>query len=231
MEEIELKDETVLGEDVAPESQPEAHDTHTIEEEPGSNAKNFRELRRILKEQQSRIRELEHVALQREQEPVKAHEEDERINPDDYPTWAQVQKAIEKKAEQKARQLLEEQEIATAEDKVRAKHRDYDDVVTEESVRQLVDDDPILADTLRNSPNPYLAAYRLIKKSSFYQQKVALKESPNAKKIQENVKKPISSNAIQNERPLAAAHSFASLNSSDREALWREMQSCSKLRY
>lgn len=227
MEEIEQTNDVEQEADVAASSEPQVSQDKAIDDAPGGDAKNFRELRRILKEQQTRIRELEQVAAPRYQEALPPEEEEESINPDDIPTWKQVQKAIKKEAEKRAREIVGEHHAMTAEDRFRAKNRDYDEVVTEDNVRQLVDDDPVLADTIRNSPNPYEAAYKLIKKTSFYKKPEG---ASDAKRIQENAKKPVSSNAVKTERPLAAAHSWATMGESDRNALYKEMQDCARRR-
>jgi hypothetical protein len=218
--------------DVAAPAQSEVSQDKVPEQEPWHGSKHFRELRQILKEQQSRIRELESLALsnQRSQEPTVPEDDLEHLNPDDIPTWKQVRKAIDREAEKKARELMAQQHADSAEDRMRAKHRDYDEVVSEDNVRQLVDDDPVLADTIRNSPDPYKACYALIKKSAFFQKSAPLKDSIESKRIEQNSKKPISSNAIKAERPLTAAHSWASMQDSDKMALYKEMQEAASRR-
>lgn len=214
--------------------EPQAQESPSVSEpeDISAQAKNFRELRHIVREQQRQIRELE---AQRHYQAQAAKDDDDDdddfgLADDDIPSWGQIQKAIDKRAEKKAREAIQKNSAEFEEDRVRIRHKDYDEVVTEENIKNLVDDDPVLATAIRNSANPYEAAYKLIKKSAFYKESASTKNSPVAKKIDENSAKPKSSHSIQTERPLAAAHSFASMDEKDRQALWREMQNCSSRR-
>ena len=46
---------------------------------------------------------------------------------------------------------------------MRLKFKDYDEVVTEDNVKRLIEDDADLADSIRRSSNPYANTYRSIK--------------------------------------------------------------------
>jgi hypothetical protein len=121
-------------------------------------------------------------------------------------------------------EVLAEKEQSQVEDKMRLKFRDYDDVVTNENIKDLIEDDRDFADALASSANPALAAYKAIKKAAFYQnKKTEKKPSIEAEKIVKNAAKPVSTNAVQN-RPLATAESFSRASDSERAALYREMQ-------
>jgi len=212
------------------QSQPTAQEKEVATKEPsrGSPEYNFREMRRLLEEQQRKIRELEEVRYQ--QPPPQHHEEVDELaglRRDDFLTVAQAEKLALKKAEE----LLYQREIATQEDQTRLKHRDYDSVVNEENIKQLIEDDRDLAESLRAAPNPYATAYKLIKKSSFYAQKEQMnkKRSVEVENLEKNATKPASSNAVQS-RPIAEANSFGVMTKAQREELAREMYMSAKRR-
>jgi hypothetical protein len=186
------------------------------EPEKGSQEYNWKEARREMSEAQRRIQELEAALRNQVAQPVNKDELD-GVGDDDFLT----RKQAEALAIRKAQEMMQEQEIASQEDRMRLKFKDYDDVVTEENVKDLIEDDHDLQETIKSSPNPYATAYKLIKKAAFYQQK-GMKRNPDAEKIVKNAQKPISSNAVQN-RPLGAANSFAFSSQEEREALYKEM--------
>ena len=162
------------------------------EPQKGSKDYNFAEARRIMQEQNRRIAELEERARYQHREPVaEPKDELEGLGPDEILTRRQAE-AI---ALRKAQEMMAERDLATAEDRARLKFRDYDDVVTDQNVKDLIEDDPDLADAIRNSSNPHATAYKLIKKTKPQMKEV--KKSMEAEKILSNAKKPVSSNAIQ----------------------------------
>ncbi len=178
------------------------------------------EAKRIALEYQQRLRELEYGS--RREEPK---EEDDLadLSSDDWLTVKQAEKLILRKAEE----LLAKKEFETLEDRVRLKFKDYDDVVSDENVAKLIEDDSDLAETLRNSPNPYTAAYKLIKKSNFYKEaEEGKKYKAETTNIQKNNTKPVSSNAVAT-KPLAKANSYAQ---ADMNELYREMQESARRR-
>jgi len=197
-----------------------------VSKEPayGSQEYNFRELRKIAEEQQRRIRELE-ARQNQQQAPV---EEEEVLDGDDFLTVKQA----EKLALRKAQELIKQQEIDTLEDRTRMKFKDYDDVVTEENVKKLIEDDADLADSIRRASNPYATAYKLIRKTSFHKKEVEekAKKSSDVEKMQKNSTKPGSANAVTS-KPLAQANSFSSMSKAEMNALYQEMQQCASRRY
>lgn len=209
----------VVEEVVAPESQ-ETGQKQEVSQEPqkGSPEYNFREMRRALEEQQRRIRELEGALTQ--STAKSQQDEDEHLNADDFLTVKQA----EKLALRKAQELIQQREVDILEDRMRMKFKDYDDVVSEENVKQLIEDDHDLAVTLQNSPNPYAAAYKMIKKSAFYKgaEEMSQKRAKEAERITKNTQKPASVNAIPS-KPLAEASKFAQFNEQEMKALYKEM--------
>lgn len=188
----------------------------------GSKEFNFRELERKLEEERlQRLRLEEYVRNSQQKQQVEAEDDSDD---DVYVSRKQVEAIALRKAEE----LLQQQNAATLEDRTRLKFKDYDDVVNEYNIKQLIEDDPDLIETLKVSPQPYATAYKLIKKSAFYQVK-SEKRNPDAEKILKNTQKPVSSNAIQ-ARPLAQASSFSGMSQGERDALWKEMQEAASRR-
>jgi len=167
-----------------PETVPEP-----IAKEPlkGSAEYNFREARKLMQEQSRRIQELEQREYQRNQvqqpEPV---DELAGLGQEDYLT----RKQAEALAIRKAQELMAQQEYATAEDRVRLKYKDYDDIVTDENIEELIKDDHEVADLIKSSQNPYASAYKLIKKSAFYNEKSKKKAPDLTDKVVKNTQKP-----------------------------------------
>lgn len=192
------------------------------EPQKGSAEYNFRELRQKMEELQRHNQQLE-SRLQYQAPPVNQPEPvDELANlrDDDWMTAKQA-KALAMRTYQ---ELAAQQEQLQIEDKMRIRFRDYDEVVTSENIKELVDDDRDFADVLASSANPALAAYKAIKKAAFYQNKKTEKRvSPEAEKIVKNAAKPVSANTVQ-QRPLAGADSFARSSDTERAALYKEMQ-------
>ena len=209
-------------------TQPIAQSTEEVSKEPsrGSQEYNFREMRKLIEEQSRKIRDLEDTRYQ--SSPHQQEEVDDlaTLRKDDFLTVAQAEKLALRKAEE----LLHQREIATQEDQVRLRNSDYDQVVNEDNIKQLIEDDRDLVDTLKSAPNPYAAAYKLIKKSNFYNQREEMqkKKSMEAEKLLKNANKPQSSNAIQS-KPLSEANSFI-MNEAMRKEVAKEMYESAKRR-
>ena len=176
---------------------------------------NWKEARRTMEEQNRRIRELETQLYQPRAPETPDRDELEDLGQNDYLT----RKQAEALAVRKAQELMEQQQYVQAEDRARIKYRDYDDVVTEDNVKELTQDEDVLR-TLKSSPDPYAAAYKLIKNSTFYSDKNK-KPSIESEKMAKNIQKPVSSNAVA-QRPLAAANAYAFGSDAERQALWSE---------
>lgn len=209
--------------DVAEVVQPQETETvpEPIAKEParGSAEYNFREARKLMQEQSRRIQELEQREYQRgqaaQQEPV---DELAGVGQEDYLT----RKQAEALAIRKAQELMAQQEYATAEDRVRLKYKDYDDTVTDENIEELIKDDHEVAELIKSSQNPYASAYKLIKKSAFYNEKSKKRAPDVTDKVTKNTQKPISSNAVQ-ARPLAQANSYAFSSEEEKRQIYSEM--------
>lgn len=221
-EETENKDVEVIvqpsesEETVKPDSSPK-------EPQKGTAEYNFREARRVMEEQQRRIQDLENVVRSKQQPEPQIKDELENVASDDYLT----RKQAEVLALRQVQEALLQQEKNQLEDRTRFKFKDYDDVVTEENVKELTKDDADLTQTILSSPNPFAAAYKLIKQTSFYEQK-SRKRPEEAEKIVKNAAKPVSANAVQ-ARPLASANAFASTSKEEQQAAYNEMMNYARL--
>lgn len=185
----------------------------------GSKEFNFRRLEKRLEEQERINQELlaekqSRLASQQKQEEVLP-----ALNPDDIPEWQHVQKYMDKVTERKIQEALEKKERAELPKIVKQKYSDFDDIVTNERVKQLEMENPDLARAFSLSNDPFSTTYNYFK--VLYAQKkkdpVAMEE---AEKILENSNKPISSNAIGRQGALKNANSFAKKS---KEQLYKEM--------
>ena len=208
----ENEDVEVVVEPSEPEITSEQSEQEEESKEPayGSQEYNFRELRKIAEEQQRELRELR-AQVQR---PIQQEEPDDEE--DDFLTKKQV------------REMLQQQEQASLEDKMRIRFKDYDDVVTEENIKKLIENDDDLADSIRRASNPYATAYKLVRKSAFFndEQKLKSKKQSDVEKIQKNSQKPASANVAT--KPLQKANSYASMSKEEMDTLYKEMMECAR---
>ncbi|MFQ5685087.1 MAG: hypothetical protein ACE5GV_00355 [Candidatus Scalindua sp.] len=193
--------------------------------EEGSKEFNFRKMEQKLSQLENQNYELMQE-MQKAQASQKKEEPDElsQLQDDDLITFGQVSKYTEKLAEKKARELVEQEfqkrEVAQQPTQVKAQFKDYDQVVTPDNIEKLIKEDPELEELIQKSRNPYVRAYKEVKKSNFFREKSANKESEE--KLEENSKKPMSSNSLGSQRPLSQANSYS------REELYAEMMQCGK---
>lgn len=206
-----------VDQEVVQPTQTEAQDQGSQASSQGSQEYNWKEARKQMSEYQRRIQDLEHHIQNQQQQVQPQLEEDdlESIDQDSYLTKRQA----EALALRKTQELFRQQEIATAEDRARLKFRDYDDVVTEEHIQELINDKDVLK-SLKTAEDPFALSYKLIKQSAFFNEKTK-KPSREAEKLTKNAQKPVSVNTIQ-ASPLAAAESYAFGSEAERKALWKE---------
>ncbi len=209
----------------------ETNETQTIPEdvyeEPkkGSAEYNFREMRQIIQQQRNELENLK-ASLQPEEEP------EEQLPDDEIPTVKQVRKMVEREATRKAQEMLEEREYENYERSLRTKYQDFDSVVSEKNVLELVRGDEALHSHLveLHEINPAKAnelAYTLIKKSAFYAEKQKKTDQIKATqaKAKENASKPIPGHAIgSSPTPIQQVTSFSKMSDDEKRRIWREMQ-------
>jgi len=192
------------------------------EPEEGSKEFNFRQMEQKNRQLEQRLFELSEKIGNVAQPVIEKPDEFAGLQDDDLITFGQVNKITEKLAAQKAAQIVQQEFDKREKEqqplKARAAHKDYDQVVNDENIRLLIKEDPDLEHDIRNAKDPYARAYKEVKKSNFFREKYANVESKQ--KLEENSKKPLSSNSLGSQRPLSQANSYS------KEQLWEEMQRC-----
>lgn len=153
-------------------------------------------------------REIEALKQQMHQLSKKPEPEErdvfEDMDPEDYMTVGRMRELsktmVAKQAKLEAQKLINEyaqtQQIAIDEQRMRAKHEDYDYVV-ENYALEMINGDPALAYKIQTSKNPAEAAYRLGKMSDRYDSNKSASVSPRAEKILKNNARPVSSHSGQ----------------------------------
>ena len=151
----------------------------------------------------------------------------------DIPTLGQTKKTARREAETVSekviRKVLEEERQKNAPSLLKNKFSDFDDVVSTENVNYLIENEPELAESLKNTPDFYkkgVAAYKMIKGLG-----IAKKDSVNAMKQDsaKNTAKPVSPNAIAGRNSVGDANVFSrGLTSSLKKQLQQEMSAAIK---
>ena len=99
---------------------------------------------------------------------------------------------------------------------MRLMYPDYDQEISNK-VLPLIQKDPILAETLRNSPNPAMAAYILAKHLPGTPQTQTNPAANPAKKITENLQKPGSPGQVSGGGAVSKADIFAQMSDEELE--------------
>lgn len=212
-----------IQEDVTPVEATEDKSQETSDVKPetteGSKEYNWRKMEQKMNDLERRNQEMSRFIEENTKPPIAEHDELSELQADDLVTVSQAEKRARKIiAEELARREKEALPIKT-----KAQFEDYDQVVTDEHIKLLVQEDPDLEHDIQVSKNPFARAYKEIKKSRFYQER--LKNKANTERIDNNSNKPVSSNTIAKQSPLSQANAFANFSKED---LMREMESCAK---
>lgn len=179
--------------------------------------RNWREMRKKLEYYEQRLEEFE-----KKSSKVEA-EEELNISDDDIVTAKDVKKLAKKMAKELYEQEKVRFQAETAEERLRSKYSDFDDVVSEENVRKLIKQEPELAKVLRSTSDPFakgVAAYKYIRAME--------KDSPayvEKQTIRQNLQKPKTTTALR-ESGLDHAEEFASgrMSHEMRQKLYEEMR-------
>ena len=173
----------------------------------GSKEYNWRKMEQRLETLERERNELRE-AVNTSKAPVEeAPNELERLQDDDLITVGQVNKLAEARARKIIEEELQKREKASLPAKTKEIYKDYDQVVTNENIEQLIKEDPDLEYDIQVSKNPYARAYKAIKQAQFYKERV--QNAVNEKRMEDNAAKPVSSNSIGRERPLSHANDYA----------------------
>lgn len=177
----------------------------SVQEIPQKNNENinWERANEVMRLQKQRIDELEEKFAKQQEKPPEP-DPLEKMDPSEYVTVEQaralVDKSAEKKAEIKARQVVQEfanqQKVIQDEQRMRSKYEDFDYVVENFAI-PMIKNDPALAHKIQISKNPAEAAYKLAKISEEYEESMGKQQtSPKAEKIIKNAQRPVSSNAV-----------------------------------
>jgi hypothetical protein len=225
MTETEIAKEEIVQETQEVVEQSQAQ-TQEVTQKNNENI-NWEKANEVMRLQKQRIDELE-AKFAKQQEKPPEPDPLEKMDPSEYLTVEQakmlVHQSAEKKAEIKARQVVEEfatqQKVLQDEQRMRSKHEDFDYVIENFAI-PMIKNDPALAHKIHMSKNPAEAAYKLAKISDEYEETMSKQQtSPKAEKIMKNAQRPVSSNAVSASLK-TQADDFSKLS---REQVWEMSQ-------
>ena len=180
--------------------------------------RNWREMRQKLEHYEKKLADLEH-----KNQPKAVEEEELNLSDDDIVTAKDVKKLAKKMAREIVAQDRMRYEADTAEDRLRTKYSDFDEVVNEDNVKKLLREEPELAKVLKSTADPYakgVAAYRYIRLMER-----ANPEAVDKQVIRQNLAKPRTTTSIK-DSGLDHVEEFASgrLTAEMRRKLYEEMR-------
>lgn len=211
----------------------------TPEIEQDSQATNWREANRIIKEQKAAnerlIREKEELALEMRQflqgiQKPQAEEEDEEI--DVYaPDFGRKLDRVVERAIEKTHAKLEQKRMsdpAYLEEQARKRYPDFDSVVTSENIDVIIKSNPLMHKAISSSGAPLDAAYEFIKSSAAFQSKQGASSitqklvSEERQKLAANNSKPKSAASIPRSTAMSAVSGFGRLSKEQAAEINRE---------
>ena len=206
------------------------------EQESESRAKqSFRELRtKLQKTQQERDELFNHIKNieAKNKSNISSndiYDEDFNLDPDAIAEGKHLHKVNNevKNLKKQLQEMKRFSEETQAENKLKSKYSDFDQVVSEDNIEMLKESHPDLWNTIASAPNLYnrgLSAYMFIKSLSPNQ--VSYEEDKVS--IQKNMAKPRSMTSVSPQKgntPLSQANVFEKgLNPQLQKQLWKEMQ-------
>ena len=243
----EAETSSVVEEFAAPEHEEmgEVHELAGQEEAPpveSDQDKNFRQLReaneRLRKKDEERDQMmyamqrqmLEHASQpkQPKKEPEPEVDELEGLDPSDWPTAAQAAAQSRRIARQEWEALEAEKHKKEAPNRVKAKHPDFDSVVTKESVKNLQAQEPDVWNALRSIGDEEAQAIACYKYIKAFSPKI-VEETEASQRIQANADRPKSLSASKGASPLSQAGIFEKgLTPSLKAHLLAEMNECAR---
>lgn len=178
-----------------------------------------------LLERQLQLMERE-LDLLRQSKPVAPQaEEDETYLTDSEKKLNDKIKKLDRRLQEKE---AKEKDYVT--ERLKSRYPDFDDVVCHENVDYLKTNNAALAKALASlADDPYeqgLAVYDALKRTEWYQKRHTMEDKA---KVAENVKKPVSVQAVRKTGPLSEANTFANgLTKELKEQLRKEMAEARK---
>ena len=194
--------------------------------------RNWRDARRKMQELERRTEEQDELIRKLQTQHAPAQDEDDlaKLADDDIVTAKQAKSLAQKMAREVADQAIREREASTADERLRMKFPDYEDVVTQDNIDLLKQQDPELAMSLYAlAQNPYeqaVAAYKMLKRTGIGDM---AKNQPQKAKALENSRKPVSVQSVTKSSAIGDVHKFENgLTPELRKQLWQEMQQAIK---
>lgn len=195
---------------------------------------NWSEMRRRQQELERQLHEERQLNDRFRQQQPQAQEEDPlaKLSNDDIVTKGQVEYIAEKKAEQRARKIVEEmlrqQDAESVEDRIVAKHPDFQAIVTADAIATLKQQHPEIAESLHAlRDNPYKQAKAIYDavKAFVPQKQVSAQQMLDKKRAAENAAKPMSVQAAPKQSVLGNAQMFENgLTPEIKRQLQKEME-------
>lgn len=184
--------------------EPEAQLQQAEEPQVSSAEHNWRQAQEVMSQQKKEIEALKERMQQFSMPPPKAEEPDEfeLADPNDYITMGKAKelatKMATREAKKEAKKIVEEyvqqQTIASDEQRMRSKYEDYDYVIDNYAL-PLIKNDPALAYKVQMSKNPAETAYKLGRLSDQFEETSVKTTNPKAEKILKNSSRPVSSHS------------------------------------
>lgn len=194
------------------ETQPESQQSQYQDNQYEDNLRNLRQAKEQAEYERDQLVQY-FQSLQQQNQP-QTQEDDLGIAEDDFVEGKHLGRVTKqvKQMQQELQHWRNYSEEATAELKLNNEFKDFNNVVTADNVRSLVEQYPELRSSIQNNEPLYnrgKATYRLIKK--FLGDSAIPAKRMQKAKIQNNVNKPMSSSSIkeQQKSPLSQANMFA----------------------
>lgn len=189
--------------------------------------------RKLRQEKEEREREAQEYKRQleemRQQQQGQQQTQQQQASPDpnDIPTWGEVQKYME--------QYQKQVSNVTAETKLKQQYPDFDQVVNQNTIAKLRDQYPELAQGIANTNDMYAqgkSAYTLVKKLGLSPEQQQYESSKQQVQQNASTPRPAQGGSGQNaDTPLSHAHAFSNgLDEQTKKQLYKEMKEAQKRR-
>lgn len=207
----------------------ETHEADTKQE------RNWNEVRRKQRESNAKIeaqQEVIELLKQQMKSPTQESKPDKfaDVDPEDYPTWGQVNEKFTKDTESIVkdtyRKLEAEKNKARFHERLQKEFEDFDSVVNPESLALLEEKKPKLAASIAEHKDPYvmgLQAYHYLQAMNLSSDVSGKRHAKEVEKKLEQNENTVQSPQAYNKRPMAQAFQYSEADSSK---LYEEMMGC-----
>lgn len=163
--------------------------------------------------QQNQIYQEEIMRLRQQNQPQTYEDPLDKLADDDIVTKKQAILLAERRAEEKAKKVVEDyvrqREMSTVDQRIKSSMPDFEEVVTEEAIEFLRTQRPSLAKALHSlKDEPYDQAQAIYDSVKAYVPKKSAQQVLEKKKAIENSQKPVSVQAIPKQSVLGTAAAF-----------------------